>query len=856
MKDPITTDSAFGAPSLRRGPRQPAQLRILSALFFCSGACALIYEHLFHKLLGRTLGTSAAGAAAVLAAYMGGLGVGSLVGGRLAKRALRPWRTYALVELGVAVCALTVPRLLGGVTSLYVALAAGRGGTLLLATRFTIAALVTVAPALLAGMTFPLGARILEGGPETGRRLSALYGWNTLGAAVGVLASTYLLVPLAGTGRTLALAACLNGLLALSAALVDRRQPSQVQDDAPVEATPGDDDRVRLSRFVTMCGAFLSGLIGLGLEVVWFRLLAVVIGASVFAFGLMLFAFLVGNGLGGALSSRGRLGRAGPGALVALQLGTAALVLFTLPLWDQIPTVFVVAGRLEPSFAMGEGVRLLCALALLVPPTLLLGASFPLLFRLGARAHDGVAGGVARVYALDTVGAVQGALGATFVLLPLAGARTALIVLALLAAALGVLYLISTPLDGKLRRRAVLAAAAIPLLALAMPKWNFARLNSGANAYFSEGFRDYDRLLYSAEDTATGLVTVVEKAGTRTLLTNGKFEGNDSFEVKDQYLFSLLPLLFVHHFDEAMNIGVGTGATLRVMNAFPFHHLEAVDLSASVIEAARRFFGKINHDALADPRVEIIVEDGRNRLLSSRRRYDLISIELSSIWLSGTGELYNREFYQLAHDRLSTGGIFQQWLQLHHISRRDLTTVIWTLRSVFPHVTLWISGHQGVLIASEQPLCADAQAIAGWTAGPVGVIAREAGLLSPLSALGHLYLGTEDVDRLAADVAALEEVPEDALISSDERPRLEYSTPRGNMLPHAVADNLLLVKRYAMTRLQPLISDGGEAALREAVQAYAALERGFARLAREHAARAGRFLDGEAHRALKEKLGL
>jgi spermidine synthase len=821
----------------------PSPHRLLCVLFFASGACALVYEHLYQKLLGRTLGTSSSGTAAVLAAYMGGLGLGSLIGARVARRVIRPWRAYAIVEVGAALAALLVPRMLGAVTTLYVALAGGRAGATLYVTRFVIAAAVTVAPAVIAGMTFPLGARILEtASPDratTGRRLGALYGWNTLGAALGVLVSTYVLLPRLGTSLTLLSAAGCNLAIAALAWWYARGATHAGEPPATVEEPAGR----HLPLATTLWGAFLSGVLGLALEVVWFRLLAVVIGASVFAFGLMLFAFLVGTGLGGAWVSRGRLGRAGPGALVMLQLLATAVILASLPLWDRVPAVFVVAGRLQPGFATAEAVRLLCALVLLLPPTVVLGAAFPLLFRLG-HPRDTAAGRVARLYAVDTAGAVVGALGASFVLLPLAGARGALIVLALISAALAALYAQASGL----LKRALPALVAVPLVCALMPGWNFARLNSGANAYFTEGFRDYDRLLYAHEDAATGLVTVVEKAGTRTLLTNGKFEGNDSFEVRDNYLFSLLPLLFVHRFDAGMNIGVGTGATLRVMAAFPFAKLEAVDLSSSVLRAARDWFAKVNGGALDDPRVEVIVEDGRNRLLASRRRYDLISIELSSIWIGGTGELYNREFYALARDRLAEGGVLQQWLQIHHISRRDLVTVIATMRSVFPHVTLWISGHQGVVIASMQPLTADPAGLAR-----AGSLIAQSGLSHPLAALGHLYLATDDIDRLTADTAADEGIGAEQLISSDEHPRLEYSTPRGNLLPRAFADNMALIRRYAMTRLQPLLP-GAPPALLDAASAYAALERGFVSIARTHAARAGAVLDAPEHRALRDQL--
>ncbi|HZS42507.1 MAG TPA: fused MFS/spermidine synthase [Polyangia bacterium] len=837
--------------------------RLLVALFFVSGAAALVYEHLLQKLLGRALGTSAAGTAAVLAAYMGGLGLGSLLGGRLAARARRPWRAYALVEAGAALAALAAPHLLGGVIALYVALAGGRAGALLVAARFVVAALVAVPPALVAGMTFPFGARLIaaespEG--ETGRRLGALYGANTLGAAAGVLASTYALVPLLGTSRALFAAAAGNLALAAAALLQSRRGERKSETDFTFPAKSEGDFTITnkretdftLGRWPTLLGAFGSGALGLALEVVWFRLLAVVVGASVFAFVLMLFAFLVGTGLGGAWSARGRLGRAGAGALVALQLAASAVILMTLPLWDRVPSVFVVLGRLEPGFALTEAVRLACALALLLPPTVLLGAAFPLLFRLGQRAGEAPKR-VARVYALDTVGAVAGALGASFVLLPLAGARAALIVLALASAALAAVYASSLPPSA--RRRAWAAALCVPLAGAIVPRWNLARLASGSNAYLQEGFRDYDRLLFADEDAATGLVTVVEKAGTRTLLTNGKFEGNDGFEVRDQYLFSLLPLLFVHRYDAALNIGVGTGATLRVMAAFPFRRLEAVDLSRAILAAARRWFQRINGGVLDGARAEILVDDGRNRLLTTRLRYDLISVELSSIWLSGTGELYNREFYELARARLAPGGVLQQWVQLHHISRRDLASVLYTLRSVFPHVTLWVSGHQGVLVASVEPLTVEPRALAELPGGALGEVTRSCGLLDPLSALGHLYLDTDDVDRLTADVAAAERVAPAELTSTDDSSRLEYSTPRGNLLARAFADNLQLVRRYAMTRLAPLL-DGADPSLRELAQAYAAHERGWDDLAREHARKAGAGLDGARHAPLRRALGL
>lgn len=829
---------------------------LCAALFFASGAAALAYEHLYQKLLGRALGASSAGTAAVLVAYMGGLGLGSLAASRWAARTRQPFRAYALVELGGALGALLVPPALAALTRALVE-GSSEAGTPA-AIRFLLATLVAAPPAFLGGLTLPLGARMVgaDGAAAAivARRAALLYGANTLGAALGVLTSTYALVPGLGVSGTLHAAAAVNVALALTALLTERLSGAHAGvavpvAEAPVATDAPDAPDAALSARRAALGALASGFIGLALEVVWFRLLAVVIGASVFAFGLMLFAFLVGSGAGASLAARGRLGRAGPRALVLLHLAAAATILAGVPLWDRAPLLFIAVGRLAPGFVLAESTRLCAALVLLVPPTLLLGAALPLLFRL-ARTRGAVASAVGRLYALDTVGAVAGALVATYVLLPRLQSRAALVGLALATAAAALLY-------ARRPRGLALTGAAVGALTVAaalLPWWDTTRLNSGANAYFAPGFTDIERTLYAAEDPATGLVTVVEKAGTKTLLQNGKFEGNDSFEVRDQYLFSLLPLLFVERHEAALNIGIGTGATLRAILAFPFRHVEAVDLSARVVEAARRFFPTVNGGALDDARARVRVEDGRHHLLATTRRYDLVSIELSSIWLSGTGELYNREFYRLVRERLAPGGVLQQWLQLHHITRRDLATVLETVRAELPHVTLWVSGHQGVIVASERPLTIDGPTVAGWsTASPErGALLAASGLIHPFAALGHLYLGERDAARLIADVASDEGVAAEALLSTDDRPLLEYSTPRGNLLPRAYADNLALLGRYAMVDLGEVLR--APPPLAAIAAAYACRERGFLDEARVQAKAAGPLAEAPEHAALRAAL--
>jgi spermidine synthase len=189
-------------------------------------------------------------------------------------------------------------------------------------------------------------------------------------------------------------------------------------------------------------------------------------------------------------------------------------------------------------------------------------------------------------------------------------------------------------------------------------------------------------------------------------MTNGKFQGNDSEEVQDNRGFAYLPALFAKNKDNALVIGLGTGTTTGAVSAFGFKSVDVAELSPAITDYAGTTFKKVNRNVLGDPRVHVLLEDGRNVLLLGNKRYDLITIEVTSIWFAGAANLYNREFYRLVNMRLSDGGFLQQWLQLHHTNRRTVATIIATMREAFPHMALFVTGHQGNMIAGRAPLTA------------------------------------------------------------------------------------------------------------------------------------------------------
>lgn len=801
---------------------------LISLVLAGSGFAALIDEHLLSKLLVRVVGSSAEAVAVVLVALMGGMSLGAWLAKGLVARLRRPLFAYAAVELAIGVFALALPALTSLVSLAFVGIARSVGASASLAVlRFVVAVLVASLPGLFMGATMPLlfeGARRIPG--ATPLPFERYYASNTLGAALGVLLSTYVFVERFGIHGTLNVAAAANfAVAAVSLRLAFRAEGGTLRESDP---TPAKAPTIPLRLALGL--AFGSGLFAFLLETLWFRVLAVVVGSSVYAFGVMLFAFLVSNAVGSGLVAR--RAAAGVGTLGVAQAAVGAFTLLSIPLFDDIPTLFRAAGRYVPSFALWEVTRFVGAALPLVLPCAFMGAAFALLLRLGGGDDAHTSGRVARLYAVNTLGAMLGALLGTFALAPALGSQRALVVAGAGELALAALALSALGAARGRRWSVGVAVAAAALAVLPQRRWDIARLLSGSNVYFQEGFQEFDRLRFLEEDRAGGVVAVLERGGTRTLIANGKFEGNDGFEVPDQQMYALLPMLFVRRYDAAANIGVGTANSLATMAAFPFRHLDAVDLSAGILRAARREFSHLNGAVLDAPRVRVHVDDGRNFLLTTRQRYDLIQTQLSSIWIAGSAELYNREFYETASAALAPGGVFQQWVQLHHMQSVDMARVLHTTRVVFPHVLLFVGGHQGVLVASHEPLRADAANLRAWSESPsIQRALRSSGLEHPYAAFGHLYLDEHGVDRYIEEVAATEGVDREVLLSTDDRPRLEYSTPRGNLLRDAVEDNMERLRRHSAVSLRPFVTNLRDEYDLRLLLAYASRERGYGRIA-------------------------
>jgi spermidine synthase len=266
----------------------------------------------------------------------------------------------------------------------------------------------------------------------------------------------------------------------------------------------------------------------------------------------------------------------------------------------------------------------------------------------------------------------------------------------------------------------------------------------------------------------------------KTLLTNGKFQGNDAKhgEVQAQIGFAALPLLHQERRENALVLGYGTGASSRVLYDAGFAHLEIADLSRELVTMADAHFAGINGRVSQQPGVQTHITDGRNLLLLTKRQYDVISIEITSIWFAGAASLYNREFYQLARAKLRPDGVLQQWVQLHHMATTDLLTIIGTLRAEFAYVSLYVVGGQGILIATNDAAHAEPlpAVVAALDASPRLQAVRELAGRSFADIAGDLLLSPAGVDQFLERIGL---VP-DFWISTDNNLRLEYSTPKAN----------------------------------------------------------------------------
>ncbi len=738
----------------------------LLLLFFLSGACGLIYQVVWVRALTLTLSVSVYAVTTVLVAFMFGLALGAGIAGRVADRLARPLLAFGLAELGVGLSGVLALGVLFDLGPAYAWLHHGLGGAGLPFTlaRFLLASAVLVVPCTLMGTTLPLLSRaaVAHAG-EVGRGAGGLYAVNTLGAVLGCVAAGFALIPALGLHATSVVAASLNFAVGASAVALARRpaRPRAAGGAGPGGPPPGAGGGAALAAL-----AFgISGFTAIGYEVLWTRALEQFTHNSTYAYTAMLATFLLGIGAGSAAAAALADRIRKPLALFgALELGIGASVLCALRVYQELlHWIPAVAERMGGIGSWPRAVALIFAVAgvVLLATTLLFGATFPFVARAVVERVDHLGRRIAAAYALNTLGSILGAIAVGFFVLPALGMRGSFLALVALNLGAGSALVLR---GASLRRALPLAAAAAATLAA-----GFAWLPPDL---FERIYRErYGELLLYREQV-TDIVMVTEDESGRYIRYGDGRGTSGTIGAPEDRSYAHLALLAHPNPRRVLNICFGVGNSLAAVARYDVERIDQVELSPGVVDAAP-FFQETNRGVLEDPRVSLWIQDGRNFLLASRDRYDVIRLDPPELHTAGIVNLYTREFFELARDHLSPGGIFSIWLNIAYTPEPETRMIVRTLEEVFPQVVIWHGPrlYSWVMNGSLDPRPPDLEVLARHFADArVRADLESVPFRDPVQFLNHFVMTGAAVRAFAGD----------APVITDDRTRLDFSVPRSS----------------------------------------------------------------------------
>lgn len=748
-------------------------MTIFSLLLFASGACALVYQVVWVRQLLLVVGSTAAAVTTVLSVFMAGLGFGAWLFGSAADRSRAPLKMYGYLELGIGLYALVLPALIAASMPPYVQLARHLAGEpeLLLPLRVALGFLLLLVPTVLMGGTLPVlirhVSRSLEG---FGADFGVLYGANLAGGVVGSLAAGFVLIRVFGVQGASTAAATGNIVVALAALILAARTGG-----AGVGARAGvAEARKRTEipdgmRPLVWTTVFLSGLLSMAFEILWTRILVFPLGSTVYAFTVILATFLAGLALGSRLfvALEGRARPLDTLAVALLAAGVAALML--APVSTRSRTVIVALsswlGWTGDVFLAGTAIC--TALVVLVPATLM-GLALPLVTRLLVDDLALAGGRVGAVYLVNTVGCVLGSVLTGFALIPLLGLKGTLLLLAGIQLALGGAFLLGAePVSVRSLRRLVPAGAFVVIGFVAA-----SQLLRGANPFDPAlQSRGEDAPAVAAHHDGIGAsVSVLRYPGAATTLRIDGFEAASN-RVMAGYMPMMTHIPMLLHPDprRLLVICFGTGSTAGAGLLHAGARIDVVDINRTVFGFAPHFVA-VNHGVARDPRARLVVDDGRNFLLTTAERYDVITAEPMPPHHAGVVNLYSKEYYELARARLAAGGLVVQWLPMHQLTRDESLQILRTVQDVFPETTLWLHSDTGIVVARRDgPVRIDLARVArALESGPLRDELDELGVRTPIDFARLHALGPDEIRAVTSSATAV----------TDDRPSLEFHRPR------------------------------------------------------------------------------
>lgn len=736
-----------------------------------SGGAALVYELVFFRELGVLFGVAIHAVAAVVGTFLLGLGLGALWARRL-QRGDEPLRAYATLELWIGVFGIAAPFLFRGLGWWLTASRFDRGDAgspEYVAWTLGFAFVLLLPPTILMGATFPLLAAALGRGAGEDRptaRLGAVYAANTFGAALGALLAAFVLLPYAGKVGTTHVAAALNFVAAF---LAFRGARALVPETAVGVVRERGTTRLASPEAIA---AFTSGFVALAFQVLGTRVLSCLLAATVYAFAVALAVFLGGTALGGALGAawwpRKIPTRRAIGIGLAVLVVCMGLSIEATQAWAGAGDILFGPRNRKPpaSFALYVGQAVFGSTCLFLVATVTSGAVFTFLMRRVAAAATDTTAAIGRLFFVNTLGATCGALAAGFVFLPVLGLRASFWWLFGIAWCVAAAIWLAEPTRSRWSVRlatAVLLCAAGGVAAHALRVPDEREIDSGVVTVF-------------AAESPVSSVKVersTDSMGPEPLLSfvvNGRVEASTTLlDRRLQYLLGFIPALIHQNPRRVLSIALGTGMSTAAVAMSGPERIDLVELSPAVLEASRRFDAYTGR-LLDQPIVHAHVDDGRSFLARSDAVFDLIMADPVHPTTAGSASLYTREYYALARDHLAPGGIMSQWIPLYELSTADIGGIVATFRSAFPHLTLWVTGYDLVLLGSLEPFVLDPRAIElRMQREPVRSTLRAVGVRDVADLLACCF-GAGSTAQALADASP-------GLVT-DNKPWLEFTSPR------------------------------------------------------------------------------
>ena len=752
-----------------RQPARPARaaLRPLLCLLFVSGFASLVYQVLWMRELTLLFGSSAHATAGALAVFFAGLAIGGAIWSRRAPRVRRPLAEYGLLEIGVGVSGGLYFGLMAVYAATYSPLyeALGEQPAVLLAAKLFLASGVLLPPAILMGGTLPLMSQhVVDATHPLGRTGTLLYGVNTLGAAAGALAAGFWLPAWLGFRGAYLVAVVASLLIGAVAWVIGTRTsreneagPSRTKGSASRGRATGttQDDAVSLAKPKLVVTAIASGTLALGLEVLWTRMFQQVLQNSVYTFSIILVIFLAALSAGAFVARRVARARIDPWSALAYLTSAAGL--------GTLVTPFVFYELTDGMRYLGAGeqwseylVSVFSGAALvLFLPGVAIGTVFPYLLRVTERSGE-PGRVVGRLSALNTAGAILGALVAGFVMLGTLGLWASLLLVAalyfLLAAwvAMGTSRLpVLIPVTGLIVAVTVANPSALPGV----------RLNA-----------DSERLLASWEGP-DGFVAVVERNGSRRIKINNFYALGSSSAIEHEQNQTLIPLMPHPSAERIFFLGMGTGITAGAALRLPSREVTVTELVPEVVTAAAEYFNEEASGLFTNPRARVLARDGRNELRGNDDRYDAIIADLFIPWRAGVGNLYSRDHYQTALTRLAPGGVYVQWIPLYQVTNIEFWTIVRSFVEVFPQVHVWRGDFY-----SDKPILGLVGSVDTAPLDPV-VIVRNGRHLRGDTHLDPTVFLAVTLPFYAGNLGESREIVPDGPIHTDDDPVIEYQAP-------------------------------------------------------------------------------